>query len=225
MAGRVQLAAFGTADEVLSGDPNITFWKAIYRRHTLFAMESVALTWHGTTDFGRRATCIIPKSADLISKLWLQVTLPDLRNLNVLPAGVGRIAWANNIGHVLISSIEVELGGTRIDKQDGCLMDIMSQLNQPVDKRRSFAEMIGAYDDYDPSNAAKSCNYPRVLYVPIQFYFWQVPWPRFAPHCPGFHRGSCKHRASKLHGMHPQHQHARLVRDHLHGRPPQPGRM
>ena len=175
MAGRVQLAAIGTADEVLTGLPEITFWKAVYKRHTPFAMESVALTWHGTTDFGRRATCIVPRTADLISKLWLQITLPDISNLLVQPAGVGRIVWANSIAYVLVSSIQVEIGGTTIDKHDGAFMDAMSQLHVPNERRRALNEMIGRYDAYDPSDPLHSFNTSRILYLPIQFYFSKYP--------------------------------------------------
>lgn len=171
MSGKVQLAAFGAQDEMLSGDPEITYWKSVYRRHTLFAMEAVALTFNGTVDFGRRATCIVPRSGDLIYRLWLQVTLPDLSRMLTVPANAGQLAYVNSIGHALINSIEVELGGTRLDRHDGALMDILSELTIPDGKRAGFNEMIGKYDSYDPTSATNSFNTTRTLYIPLQFYF------------------------------------------------------
>lgn len=175
MAGKVQLAAFGTADEFISGDPEITYWKSVFRRHTPFAMESVALTFNGTVDFGRRVTCIVPRSADLIYRLWLQITVPDLTGMLTVPAGAGSLAYVNNIGHVLISSIEVELGGTRLDRHDGAFLDLWSELTVPESKRAGFNEMVGRYDAYDPSSAVNSFSTQRTLYVPIQFYFNRFP--------------------------------------------------
>lgn len=81
-----QLASYGQADVVLTGNPEVTFWKLVYRRHTNFSIEAVEAAFQGPVDFGKRATVQVPRNGDLVSRMWLQVTLPDLLAYNVTPA-------------------------------------------------------------------------------------------------------------------------------------------
>jgi hypothetical protein len=84
--GMAQLASYGQADVVLTGNPQVTFWKLIYRRHTNFSVEAIEAAFQGPVDFGKRATVQIPRNGDLVSRMWLQVTLPDLLAYDVAPA-------------------------------------------------------------------------------------------------------------------------------------------
>ena len=63
--GLMQLVAYGAQDVYLTGNPQITFWKVSYKRHTNFAMESIEQTFNGQADFGRRVTCTISRNGDL----------------------------------------------------------------------------------------------------------------------------------------------------------------
>ena len=74
----MQLVAYGAQDIYLTGNPQITFWKVTYRRHTNFAMESIEQTFNGAADFGRRVTCTISRNGDLAYRTYLQVTLPEI---------------------------------------------------------------------------------------------------------------------------------------------------
>ena len=74
----MQLVAYGAQDVFLTGNPEITFWKVSYRRHTNFAMESIEQTFSGQADFGRRVTCTISRNGDLAYRTYLQVTLPEI---------------------------------------------------------------------------------------------------------------------------------------------------
>ena len=76
--GLMQLVAYGAQDVYLTGNPQITFWKVTYRRHTNFAMESIEQTFNGQADFGRRVTCTISRNGDLAYRTYLQVTLPEI---------------------------------------------------------------------------------------------------------------------------------------------------
>jgi photosystem II stability/assembly factor-like uncharacterized protein len=84
--GLAQLASFGTADVVLTGNPQITFFRLVYRRHTLFSIESIDNAFSGPVDFNKKATATIAKNGDLVHKVWLQVSLPDLAAYDVTPA-------------------------------------------------------------------------------------------------------------------------------------------
>ena len=76
--GLMQLVAYGAQDVYLTGNPQITFWKVTYRRHTNFAMESIEQTFNGQADFGRRVQCTISRNGDLAYRTYLQVVLPQI---------------------------------------------------------------------------------------------------------------------------------------------------
>merc|ERR1712139_584622 len=76
--GLMQLVAYGAQDVYLTGNPQITFWKVTYRRHTNFAMESIEQTFNGQADFGRRVQCTVSRNGDLAYRTYLQVTLPEI---------------------------------------------------------------------------------------------------------------------------------------------------
>ena len=73
--GLVQLVAYGAQDIYLTSNPQITFFKVVYRRHTNFAMESIEQTFNGTVDFDKRVTATISRNGDLIKDMWLEVVL------------------------------------------------------------------------------------------------------------------------------------------------------
>ena len=74
----MQLVSYGAQDIYISGNPQITFWKVLYKRHTNFAMESIEVTFNGQADFGRRVTAVISRNADLMYRTYIQVTLPQI---------------------------------------------------------------------------------------------------------------------------------------------------
>ena len=88
----MQLVAYGAQDVYLTGNPQITFWKVTYRRHTNFAMESIEQTFNGQADFGRRVTCTISRNGDLAYRTYLQVTLPEINQQLHAPIQNGLIS-------------------------------------------------------------------------------------------------------------------------------------
>ena len=75
--GLLQLVATGKQDAFLTGNPQISFFKMVHRRHTSFAVESQPMYFDGTPNFGQRITCLIPRRGDLLGKVYLEVTLPN----------------------------------------------------------------------------------------------------------------------------------------------------
>ena len=188
--GLMQLVAYGAQDVYLTGNPQITFWKVTYRRYTNFSMESIEQTFNGQADFGRRVTCTISRNGDLASKTYLQVTLPEITG------GDGVFSrWLDFPGHQLISQVEVEIGGQRIDRQYGDWMHIWNQLTISAEQERGYNAMIGhttqltyitdpsfaAVDGPCTSNAPRQVCAPRnalpetTLYIPFQFWFCRNP--------------------------------------------------
>lgn len=82
--GLLQLSAYGTASTYLHADPQVTFWKQIWRRSTAFAQESIEMPFNGgQANFGAKVTAPISKGADMAFTAWLQITLPDLADYSV----------------------------------------------------------------------------------------------------------------------------------------------
>jgi hypothetical protein len=154
----MQLVAYGAQDVFLTGKPEISFFKVVYRRHTNFAMESIEQTFNGNATLGNRVTCTISRNGDLITNMWLEVTVNKKSEV------------VNSLGHALIEYIELEIGGQRIDKHYGEWLDIWSELTLPEEKRTGFKEMIGRRD------AGKSTPLESTkLYIPLQFFFSRNP--------------------------------------------------
>lgn len=254
----LQLALYGSQDILLTGSPQVTFFRTVYKRHSLFSSEAISQTFQGVADFGRKCVCPISKQGDLVTTVWLQVTLPDLsmyqyeapqlptatipgilsarytssttglirvipptdglseryiasvtRDDNVTttftssvdsttiaitglntsrsytvrvrrvasnvqgslsdPMDLVSLRWCNNVGHALIRSVELTIGGSLIDRHVGEYMDIVAELSMPEEKRAGFESMIGKYTNWDLYE--NSFWGPRVLYIPLQFAF------------------------------------------------------
>jgi Large eukaryotic DNA virus major capsid protein/Major capsid protein N-terminus len=192
----MQLVAYGAQDVFLTGTPEITFWKVSYRRHTNFAMESIEQTFSGQADFGRRVTCTISRNGDLCYRTYLQVTLPEI-NQSMAATGKHVYArWLNYIGEQLISMVEVEIGGQRIDRQYGDWLHIWNQVTISAEQQRGYFKLIGNTTqltyiiDPDFANVSGPCSAaggpsqvcaPRnalpetTLYIPLQFWFNRNP--------------------------------------------------
>ncbi len=193
----MQLVAYGAQDIYLTGNPQITFWKVTYRRHTNFAMESIEQTFNGAADFGRRVTCTISRNGDLAYRTYLQVTLPQIDQPSGATSSTNQCfaRWLDFPGHQLIDDVEVEIGGQRIDKQYGDWMHIWNQLTLDKNQERGYNKMVGqttqltfltdpTYADVDgpcDSGAPRQVCAPRkslpesTLYIPLQFWFCQNP--------------------------------------------------
>ena len=76
--GLIQISTYGSQDLFLVGTPEITFFKIVYRRHTNFSSESIEITFADAVDFGEESTVIIPNIGDLIGKMYLKLTIPQI---------------------------------------------------------------------------------------------------------------------------------------------------
>jgi len=194
--GLMQLVAYGAQDVYLTGNPQITFWKVTYRRHTNFAMESIEQTFNGQADFGRRVTCTISRNGDLCYRIYLQITLPEINQSMKNSTGAVYARWLDFPGEQIISQVETEIGGQRIDRQYGDWMHIWNQLTLSKEQERGYFKMVGNTTQLtyitDPSfvdvdgpcggtTGPRQVCAPRnalpetTLYVPFQFWFCRNP--------------------------------------------------
>ena len=273
--GLIQIVAYGAQDVYLTGNPQITFFKVVYRRHTNFACEAIEQTFNGTPALGNRTTVPITRNGDLVTKMWLKTTIAttdtltdaaksstvtaqyvlgdagtaitgtgggaNVTNLDFSNSADGEItvtdsdtndvitaaafpvgsvvriqtttnyngyftvktagtdnvvvlnalsatfdgtvaaenddadavmtpytsaetfSWGTDVGYSLINSIELQIGGTKIDKHYGKWMHIWSQLTKSSNQDVSHAQIIG------PTTAAGAAP-SHELFVPLQFF-------------------------------------------------------
>jgi hypothetical protein len=196
----MQLVSYGAQDIYISGNPQITFWKILYKRHTNFAMESIEVTFNGQADFNKRVTAVINRNADLMYKTYVQVVLPEvvLKASGGAQGGGGSLTafrWVNYIGHRLIKQVEVEIGGQRIDRQYGDWMQIWTQLSTEAGSTAALDSLVGNTHDLvllkkqggaaldatcSANETTLSCiaragTPAKTLYIPLQFWFCRNP--------------------------------------------------
>lgn len=164
--GLLQLVALGKQDVFLTGNPQISWFKMVYRRYTNFAVESQAMYFDGDPDFGKRLSCLVPRRGDLLGPLVLEITLPPLTLTDGTP-----VSYVNSIGHAIIDTITLEIGEQEIDTQTGEWMEMWSRFTVTESQRNGFNDMIGTYDGYTPPQ-----NFgPLKLYIPLHFWFCKNP--------------------------------------------------
>lgn len=167
--GLLQLVARGTQDIFLTSKPQVTFFKTIYRRHTNFSIEQIRQNFKQTLDFGKKATCVISKSGDMVSKIYLVLTLPKI-NQFILETDtedtITKFAWIRKIGFGIIKSIEVSIGGQLIDKHYGEWLNIFTELSGNQDS--ALDKMIGNISEATTFTNGKE---KIQLFIPLQFWF------------------------------------------------------
>ena len=168
--GLLQLVAYGAQDVYLTGNPQITFFKVVYRRHTNFAIEAIQQTFNGNAGYGNTVTCQISRNGDLINRMYLQVDVPKKKDLTSKTTST----YQNYLGLRLIKSVVIEIGGQQIDKHYSDWLYIWNELSLPIGKRYAYDTMVGA--DKDILNGLDIIGEipdasDTTLYIPFEFWF------------------------------------------------------
>jgi hypothetical protein len=157
--GLMQLVAYGAQDIYLTGNPQITFFKVVYRRHTNFSMESIDQTFNGAVGFDRKVSCTISRNGDLIHRMYLK--------LKLTPGSGSALTLTTGAAHDIVKSVEIEIGGQRIDKHYGEWLDIWNELTQT----QGHADAYGLMTSITTTTVGKS----DTMYLPLQFWFCRNP--------------------------------------------------
>ena len=183
--GLIQLAAYGSQDFYLTGNPQISFFKTVYRRYTNFSMESVEETIDTSTEIGMDTGSTlkfnVKRIADLVKDIYFVFTLPAVYSSDSV-----KFQWIKNIGTSIINNVSISVGGSIIDRHYGEWLNIWHELTLSEEKKEGYYKMIGNIPElYDPANAPGNNNsYPNSstsdtipsinqykIYVPLVFWF------------------------------------------------------
>ncbi len=171
--GEVQLVAYGEENMYLNDDPQITFFKVVYRRYTNFSIETVQTNFIYQANFGKKISCELSKLGDLIHKMWLVIELPDIPILYDLTNTVDnklKFAWARKIAYVLIDYVELEISGQVISKMWGEWLNVLDELNY-TNFNSSLNQYIGNLPElYIPKTTSKGVK-SYTLHIPMYFWF------------------------------------------------------
>ena len=152
--GLMQLVAYGAQDIYLTGNPQITFFKVVYRRHTNFAVESIEQTINGSVASSSKVSITVARNGDLLSRVYIE-----------LDQGTS----GDNNGFNTIDYVEVEVGGQVVDKHYGQWMKIWCDLTHSNEKKTMLNTML-----CDASGC--SCDSKtNKSYIPLQFWFCRNP--------------------------------------------------
>ena len=110
--GLIQLASYGGADIYITGNPEITYFKTVYRRHTNFAKESIIQHIDGRVGYGRTVNIDITRAGDLLGAIWLQLRPPFFTAENTW-------YYTQGLGNALVKRVDLVIGGQLIDRQYG----------------------------------------------------------------------------------------------------------
>ena len=167
----MQLVAYGAQDIYLTGNPQITFFKVVYRRHTNFAMESVEQTLSGTASFGSTVTATVSRNGDLVGRMYLEFK----------GSATDNVACAN-MGTALISEVVCEIGGQQIDKHYGHWMEVWSELTEPNSSGSTGLQAASLTAGTKFQNMSCSggvfgatTQVTDPIWVPLQFWFNRNP--------------------------------------------------
>ena len=170
--GLMQLVAYGAQDVFLTGNPQITFFKVVYRRHTNFSMESIEQTFNGTADFGKKVNVTVSRNGDLITKCYVRCVIPDV---TVTDTANTSFEWIPELGHFLIKEVEVEIGGQKIDKHYGTWLSIWAALTVSKGHEDGYATMVGPASLSTATTTTAGGDpdtHPgATLHIPLQFWF------------------------------------------------------
>lgn len=140
--GLLQLAAYGSENDYLNGNPQITFFKLVYRRHTNFAMENIEVSLLGpqslSFDKTTKLKVKIPRNGDLLSNMYLTLKLP-----NIISNDIKQFYWIRKLGINIIDYCDIFIGGSKIERLEGEYLDLYYQLNNNEKNNSGFREMIG----------------------------------------------------------------------------------
>ena len=125
--GLLQLSAYGSENQYLNGNPQITFFKSVYKRYTNFSMESIEVNLQGSNDLSFdksiKLKAKIPRNADLLANMYLKLKLP-----NIFSDDQKQFYWIEKLGLNIIDYCEIFIGGSRIERLDGQFLDLYYQL-------------------------------------------------------------------------------------------------
>ena len=158
--GLMQLVAYGAQDVYLTGNPKVTFFQAVYKRHTNFAMENIEQTVNGTAADSGRVSVTIARNGDLVGDMYVELKAAS----GINTGGHTGSSW---VAERAIKNAELSIGGQRIDKHYQRWWRLYSELYLSDAAKTNWGKMT--------STVATAAADSRQVFLPLIFFFNRNP--------------------------------------------------
>lgn len=164
VGGLLQIVIYGAQDVYLTNNPQITFFKTVFRRHTNFSIEAFEYTVQDGPNFGTKNEVILHRNGDLITKMYIRIVVDSVN----VPENAN-FAWIRRFGHAILNYVEITIEGVRIDRLVGTWLDIWYELARTGKHDRGYLKMIG---DDPKLTTYNEINKPEfTVFIPLKFWF------------------------------------------------------
>ena len=178
----MQLVAYGAQDVYLTGQPKVTFFQAVYKRHTNFAMEAILQTVNGSAANGARVSVTIARNGDLVGDMWLQLqpsaTATGLTGASNLTSTNTTADW-NWVAERAVAAVELTIGGQRIDKHYQTWFRLYAEVFLGESDKYAYGKLATlanpAYQTTGTGNMNGNSANPAYVYLPLLFFFNRNP--------------------------------------------------
>ena len=163
--GLMQLVAYGAQDVYLTGNPKVTFFQAVYRRHTNFAMENIEQTVNGTAGNSGRVSVTVARNGDLVADMYVEMKAATGLATISTAAGALDNAW---VAERAIKDVELSIGGQRIDKHYQKWWRMYSELYLDASKKAAWGKMT-------TGSVNTTTGAEGQVFLPLIFFFNRNP--------------------------------------------------
>lgn len=164
--GILQLSAYGGQDIETVGNPQISFFKSVYKKHTNFAIETIEQQFEGSiSNKESKVFAKINKNGDLIHKTYLDIKFPEFPN----SVDGNYNNWTNGTAYAYVKEVSLLIGDLLIDKHISEWFDIWNELTDYYENEHLMVNKQLSKERHLKSNIG-SCK-PIQCYFPLQFWF------------------------------------------------------
>ena len=167
--GLMQLVAYGAQDVYLTGNPKVTFFQAVYKRHTNFAMELIQQTTNGSPASSGRVSVTIARNGDLVGNMFVSLTPTS----NILTSN-NNVFDTNWVAERAIAAVELTIGGQRIDKHYQTWWRLYAELFLSESDKLSWGKMTTMPNLLTGASTSVSLS-PNKVFLPLLFFFNRNP--------------------------------------------------
>lgn len=162
--------------------PNIAFFSKVFIRAGRFTTQWVRIDFDNNPTFGNTAVCTLPRKGHLITRMYLVTTMPDIYTVqaqaqtyatNSSNTFLGpQFGWTNSLGHALINETYMEIGGARVERFDGRLLEILDEFYSPLEKQTVTNKLIKRKDNgFNYTSFGNSDENPTTVVTPLPYWF------------------------------------------------------
>lgn len=180
VASLLRVFSSGVQDErllCLKGQPDIKMFSKAFIRSGRFTTQWVRLDFDTIPSLGNTCSLTIPRKGHLVTRLFLVTTMPDIATQQLKAKAAGGLnfagpyfGWTNSVGHALVNETRIEIGGARVERLDGRLLEVLDEFYNPLEKQLSMNKLIHRVQNGYNSQSFSNEN-PAVVVTPLPYWF------------------------------------------------------